>query len=144
VLIKGEGREHGRARREGDLNRGEVWWAEVGCEIADDLWDEARRAVVLLSGGGAPELKAMMIVAPTKAGSRGFTREVDVGADEGLPWEGVLRVALPQPGRILCDWLVTLGREQLVRRAGILSSAKLNDLQQSLRLAQLDPARWAD
>jgi mRNA interferase MazF len=125
------------------LNRGEVWWAEVDCKIADDLWDDSRRAVVLLSGGGTPELKAIMIVAPAKADTHGITREVGVGADEGLPWKGVLRVALPQPGRIPCDWLVTLGREQLVRRAGVLSSAKLNDLQQSLRLAQLDPARWA-
>ena len=84
----------------------------------------------------------MMIVAPADVDIRGIALEVQVGAEEGLPRRGVLRVALPRPGRILCDWLATLGRPQLVRRAGALSLVKLRALEEILRLAQLDVSRW--
>jgi mRNA interferase MazF len=46
--------------------------------------------------------------------------------------------SLPQKGHIFCTWLVTLTRESLVERAGVLSSTKLDQLAAALRLAQVE------
>src|SRR5262249_10697208 len=70
----------------GDVKRGESWWANLDLAIGDELWEDKRRPVVLLSRGDEPEFRAMVIVTPAKADIRGAAR--------------------PHPGRILCDWLV--------------------------------------
>jgi len=90
--------------------------------------------VVILSHDRADKVRTMMIVAPAESKIDGIAVEVGVGAREGLPFEGVLRVALPRPGRINCSWLVTLGQAHLLERAGALSAAKLRQLEDALRL----------
>jgi mRNA interferase MazF len=124
------------------MKRGDVWWAQCDLAFEDDLWEGTSRPVVLLSSGDAPAIRAMWIVAPAKGDTRGIVVELAVGPDEGLTSEGVLRLALPRPGRILCDWLMTLASADLVERAGALSPAKLRQLEDNLRLARIDPARW--
>ena len=124
------------------MKRGEVWWADLDLAIDDEFWDNKRRPVVLLSREDASEPRVMLIVAPAKTDIRGIAIEVGVGAQEGLSHEGVLRVAIPRPGRVLCDWLVTLAWPDLIERAGTLSSAKLGQLEDALRLAGLDASRW--
>jgi mRNA interferase MazF len=138
------------------VERGEVWWA---------LIDE--KCLVVLLSAEASEFRAMRIVAPaTAAEKRGFVVltgeeasdsramqqiiasagtdiggvgvEVEVGAREGLPHDGVVRVALPRDGRIFCTWLVTLTRDYLIERAGMLSSTKLRQLDNALRLAGIE------
>jgi mRNA interferase MazF len=139
------------------MQRGEVWWALIG----------EKCLVVLLSGDGEPEFRAMRIVAPATAeqkrgfvvmsgeeaadsgvmqqiitsaptGIGGVGVEVEVGTREGLPYEGVVRVALPHDSRIFCTWLVTLTRESLVEQAGALSGTKLDQLANALRLARIE------
>jgi len=136
------------------MERGEVWWAR---------FDQAR-PVVLLSGGAGPEFQVMQIVAPaTPAEKRGFVVmsgeqaadpdqrrrivaaagpgvravgiEVRFGASEGLAEDGVVRVALPRDGTIFCTWGVSLGAEYLVERIGVLSAAKLRELDVAMELA---------
>jgi mRNA interferase MazF len=63
---------------------------------------------------------------------------VPVGVLEGLPHEGVLRVALPRPGYINCHWLIALTRADLVEYAGALSPEKLIRLEDALRLVDLE------
>ncbi|MFD6414203.1 hypothetical protein [Nocardia asteroides] len=109
------------------MQRGEVWWADI----------DERRPVVLLSQEGS-EFRAMQVVAPAGTELGGVAAELAVGASEGLPMEGVLRVALPRPGLIPCTWLVTLRRKDLVEQAGVLSPAKLGALQELLHLGGLD------
>jgi mRNA interferase MazF len=138
------------------VERGEVWWAVL----------DERRPVVLLSGEEASEFRAMQIVAPaTIDEKRGFLVlsgaelsdpdamrnlasvgtdiravgvEVEIGAREGLPYEGVVRVALPRDGHLFCTWLITLTRDYLIERAGALSSAKLRQLERALQLAEIE------
>ncbi|MDN3243106.1 type II toxin-antitoxin system PemK/MazF family toxin [Glycomyces tritici] len=105
------------------MRRGEVWWADF----------DGQQAVVLLSGEAASGLSAMQVVAPAGTDLNGMAVEVAVGAPEGLPFEGVVRVALPRRGQIPCTWLVTLTREDLIRQAGVLSSAKLSEIEEALR-----------
>ncbi|MFF0795121.1 type II toxin-antitoxin system PemK/MazF family toxin [Streptomyces spiralis] len=110
------------------MQRGEVWWAD---------FDE-QRPVVLLSGEEASGFRAMQVVAPAGTEINGVAVEVGVGVPEGLPVEGVLRVALPRPGFIPCTWLVTLTREDLIERVGVLSSAKFGEIVDVLRAVGLE------
>ncbi|MEU6236695.1 type II toxin-antitoxin system PemK/MazF family toxin [Kitasatospora sp. NPDC047058] len=112
------------------MQRGEVWWVD---------FDE-RRPVVLLSGDEASGFRAMQVVAPAGTEISGVAVEVAVGAPEGLPLGGVLRVALPRPGLVPCTWLVTLAREDLIERVGALSSAKLDEIKDALRAGGLERA----
>jgi mRNA interferase MazF len=107
------------------VQRGEVWWVE---------FDE-RRLVVLLSGDDTSGIRVMQIVAPAGVDIRGLGIEVAVGAVEGLPFEGVLRFAFPRPGFTPCTWLTTVSRDDLIEQAGALSSAKLSEIEDALRLA---------
>ena len=109
------------------MQRGEVWWVE---------FDE-RRPVVLLSGEEASGIQVMQVVAPAGVDITGLGVEVAVGAMEGLPFEGVLRFAIPRPGFTPCTWLTTLSRDDLIQRAGDLSSAKLSEIDDALRLGGL-------
>jgi mRNA interferase MazF len=110
------------------MKRGEVWWA---------LFDE-RRPVVLLSADTAEELRAIQVVAPADTDITDQAVEVELGKAEGLPDAGVVRVAPPRPGLIPCTWLATVTRADLIEQAGELSPAKLSELTEALRLAQLE------
>jgi mRNA interferase MazF len=107
------------------MQRGEVWWVE---------FDE-RRPVVLLSEDEPSGFRAMQVVAPADTDFSGLGIEVAVGVPEGLPFEGVLRFAFPWPGFTPCTWLTTLSRDDLLERAGVLSSAKLSEIDDALRAA---------
>ena len=107
------------------MRRGEVWWVE---------FDE-RRPVVLLSEEGPSGFRAMQVVAPADTDISGWGIEVAVGVQEGLPFEGVLRLAFPHPGFTPCTWLTTLSRDDLTERAGALSPAKLSEIDDALRAA---------
>ncbi|MFD3611133.1 type II toxin-antitoxin system PemK/MazF family toxin [Streptomyces atroolivaceus] len=108
------------------MQRGEVWWVE---------FDE-RRPVVLLSGDDASGIRVMQVVARAGVDITGLGVEVAVGAVEGLPFEGVLRFALPRPGFTPCTWQTTVSRDDLIERAGVLSSAKLSEIEKALRLGE--------
>lgn len=110
------------------MQRGEIWWVE---------FDE-RRPVVLLSGDDpSGMIQVMQVVAPAGVDITGLGVEVAIGATEGLPWDGVLRVAIPRPGFTPCTWLTTLSRDDLIERAGALSAAKLSEIDDALRLGGL-------
>jgi mRNA interferase MazF len=107
------------------MQRGEVWWVE---------FDE-RRPVVLLSEDEASRFVAMQVVAPADTDISDLGVEVAVGALEGLTFEGVLRFGFPWPGFTPCTWLTTLHRDDLIEQAGVLSSAKLSEIDDALRAA---------
>ena len=108
------------------MRRGEIWWVEFG----------ERRPVVLLSDEEPSGFLAMQVVAPADAGISGLGIEVAVGIQEGLPFEGALRVAFPRPGFTPCTWLTTLSRDDLTERAGALSPAKLTEIDDALRASE--------
>jgi mRNA interferase MazF len=108
------------------VQRGEVWWAE---------FDE-RRPVVVLSEEEPSGFLAMQVVAPADTDISGLGIEVAVGVPEGLPSEGVLRFVIPRPGFTPCTWLTTLSRDDLIERAGALSTAKLSKVDNALRASE--------
>ncbi|WP_329286628.1 type II toxin-antitoxin system PemK/MazF family toxin [Streptomyces sp. NBC_00691] len=107
------------------MSGGEVWWVQ---------FDE-RRLVVLLSGDEPAGIRVMQVVTPAGVDLSGLGIEVRVGAGEGLPFEGVLRLAFSRPGFTPCTWLTTVSRDDLIERAAVLSSLKLNEIDDALRLA---------
>jgi mRNA interferase MazF len=78
----------------------------------------------------------MQVVAPADTGISGLGTEVPVGAKEGLPFDGVLRFVFPLPGFTPCTWLTTLNREDLIERAGAVSTAKLSEIDDALRASE--------
>ncbi|KJY26755.1 type II toxin-antitoxin system PemK/MazF family toxin [Streptomyces sp. NRRL S-495] len=107
------------------MQRGEVWWVD---------FDE-RRPVVLLSDEESSRFRAMQVVAPAGVDISGLGVEVAVGPLEGMPFEGVLRLAFPRAGFTPCTWLTTVARDDLIERAGVLSPAKLGEVEEALRAA---------
>jgi mRNA interferase MazF len=110
------------------MKRDEVWWAHI----------DKRRPVVILSQEKAGEISAMVIVAPARTDIRGIAVEVKVGTRAGLSREGVLRVALPRRGHVNCNWLVTLQEVDLIEHAEALSAAKLHQVDDLLRVGELE------
>ncbi len=138
------------------MKRGEVWWALIDerCPVvllsgehasgframqvvAPATLDE-KRGFLLLSGEEACDPRAMQIVASASTDVRAAGVEIEIGDREGLPHEGVARVAFPRDGHIFCAWMITLTRDCLIERAGALSSAKLGQLENALRLAGVE------
>ena len=108
------------------MQRGQVWWVE---------FDE-RRPVVLLSEEESSGFAAMQVVAPSGADISDLGVEVAVGVLEGLPFEGVLRFVFQRPGFIPCTWLTTVSRDDLIEQAGVLSPAKLGEIDNALSAAE--------
>ena len=109
------------------INRGDIWLA-----FADERWP-----VVLLSGEGEDSMEAMRIVAPATGNFGDLAVEVLLGRNEGLQGAGALRVARARPNAINCNWLLTLSRGDLIERVGALSIAKLQELENALRIGGL-------
>jgi mRNA interferase MazF len=107
------------------MQRGEVWWVE---------FDE-RRPVVLLSEDELGGFVVMQVVAPADSDISDLGVEVALGIVEGLPFAGVLRFGFPWPGFTPCTWLTTLHREDLIERAGVLSAAKLSEIDDAFSAA---------
>jgi mRNA interferase MazF len=110
------------------MQRGEVWWVDV----------DERRPVLLLSDEEPSGFRAIQVVAPAPTDITGVASEVAVGNVEGLPLEGVVRVALPRPDLVPCTWQLTLSRPDLLKRAGALPLAKLEEITDLLHLTGLD------
>src|SRR5689334_10517317 len=71
----------------------------------------------------------------------GLGIEVAVNVQQGLPFDGVLRFGFPRPGSAPCTWLTTLRREDLIERAGAVSAAKLDEIDDALRASE-QKAEW--
>ena len=119
----------------GLMQRGEVWWVD---------FDE-RRPVLLLGDEEPSGFRAIIVVAAAPIDITGVALEVARGNVGGLPFEGVVRVALPRPGLVPCTWLTTLSRSDLLEPAGAIPLTKLDEITELLHLAGLDYAReeWA-
>ena len=109
------------------MQRGEVWWAQV----------DQRCPVVVLGDDGPDKIRAMVVVAPASTSLDGYALELSIGHDDGLPLSGVLRVALPRPGTLNCNWLVTLSSSALLDQIGVLSREKIHQIEEMLRLGEL-------
>jgi mRNA interferase MazF len=107
------------------------------------MFDE-RRPVVLLSGDERSDFQAIQIVPPSGMDISGLGVEVPVGAVEGIPYEGVVRLVFPHPDFLFCTWLTSVSADSLLERAGTLPPAKLGEIDEALRLSSRQPNRDSD
>jgi mRNA interferase MazF len=135
------------------MERGEVWWADEGArwpfvllsvttsrlqavQVVPPATAEQKRGFLVLSGSEALDGQLrQQIVASADASTSAIGIEVALGVEDGLAHDGVVRVALPREGRTFCTWIVTLTRADLIVRIGMLSPARLRELDNALRLA---------
>ncbi|SDT20617.1 type II toxin-antitoxin system PemK/MazF family toxin [Microlunatus soli] len=61
--------------------------------------------------------------------------EVRFSGAEGPAAEGVVRVELPEDGRICCTWGMSISDEFLIERIGVCSSEKRRELDLAMELA---------
>lgn len=98
--------------------RGEVWICDLGAAAG-------RRPAAVVSSDALNSVRQKVVVAVATRTVRAIPTEVPVGPAEGLGRSGVLSGA---------D-LLTVERSMLLRRTGALSAAKIEALEEALRLA---------
>jgi mRNA interferase MazF len=132
------------------VEAGEVWWARLDGRtpvvllpgfpamwvVAAATAEQKRGFVVLTGAEAADDRTRERIIAAAGPGSGAVGAEVSIGTPEGLPFDGVVRVAFPREGQIFCTWETALTAEDLIERAGMLSAEKRRELEIVLRLAQ--------
>lgn len=99
------------------MNRGEVWWSEVGGK---------RRPVVILTRQEVVEVRELVTVAELTTSIRGLVVEVPVDEHEA----GVSEASV-----VNCDGLYTVRRSSLSNRVGKLSDLTMRHICQSLTFA---------
>src|SRR6202171_2417814 len=101
------------------VNQGDVWMAAF-----DHL-----RPVVVLSRLDNDDLRCVVAVEPADEDISGVAVEVDLGLNGH-----VVRVALPRPRQINCTWSFTSSQDDLVEKVGTLSSSKLHEVENLIRM----------
>lgn len=99
------------------MNRGEVWWSEVGGR---------RRPVVILTRPEVVDVREMVTVAELTTTIRGLAVEVPVDEQEA---------GVSQTSVVNCDGLYTVRRSSLSNRVGKLGDLTMRHICQSLTLA---------
>jgi mRNA interferase MazF len=136
------------------VERGELWWALIdekcpvvllssdpgrqvrAVQVVEPATPDQKRGFVLMSGEQAADAgERRRVIEEAGPATHAIGVEVLLGAPEGLAAAGVVRVALPQDGKIFCSWGTTLEEEHLIERIGVLSPAKLRQLDIALELA---------
>lgn len=99
------------------MNRGEVWWTEVGGK---------RRPAVILTRPEVVDVRELVTVAELTTTIRGLAVEVPVDEQEA----GLSRMSV-----VNCDGLHTVRRSSLSNRAGKLGDLTMRRICQSLTFA---------
>ena len=97
--------------------RGEVWWGEAP--------DAKGRPYLVLTRDEAIPVLQTILVAPVTRMIRGIPTEVPVGAEEGLPTDGVTSM----------DNVLAFPKSLLVRRMGSLAPDRRSEPCKALRAA---------
>jgi mRNA interferase MazF len=129
------------------MRSGEVWWARfdgrvpvvllpdgAAIRVVTPATDSQKQGFLVLTGAEAADdevRRRMLSAAGPSAGVIGA--EVAI---EGLPFEGVVRVAFPRDGHIFCTWETALAPEDLIERITVLSPERQRQLDIVMRLAQ--------
>ena len=117
------------------MQRGEIWWAQFDEQYPVVLLsDDTKSSDDATVGEGPPEIgfRAVQIVAASGVDVGSLGVEVKVGTDEGLPFDGVVRIAFPRTGFIPCTWITRVEPNDLVERIGVLSSGKVDEIDTAL------------
>ncbi len=100
------------------MRRGDVWWAELPAPAGP------RPVVVLTRDQVAGTIDAVVVCIVTRT-SRGLRSEVALGGQEGLPVASVANL----------DNIVTVSKQRMVRRMGLLGVEKTREIDAAVKFA---------
>ena len=100
------------------MRKGEVWWAQLPSPVG-------RRPVVLLSRDEAYAVRNAVTVAEVTSTIRGIPVEVTLGPEDGLPKKCVVNL----------DTIVTIRKDLLTERIGILRDEKIAQINFAIKFA---------
>ena len=97
-------------------------------QIVAPATSKERRGFLIMSGDQPVDADARRRAVAEARPVQGVGIEVWFGRSEGLAEDGVVRVALPQDGKIFCTWGTSIDEEFLIKRIGACSEEKLREL----------------
>ena len=100
------------------MRKGEVWWAQLPSPVG-------RRPVVLLSRDEAYAVRNAVTVAEVTSTIRGIPVEVTLGPEDGLPKRCVVNL----------DTIVTIRKDLLTERIGMLRDEKITQINFAIKFA---------
>ena len=100
------------------MRKGEVWWAQLPSPVG-------RRPVVLLSRDEAYAVRNAVTVAEVTSTIRGIPVEVKLGPEDGLPKKCVVNL----------DTIVTIRKDLLTERIGMLRDEKIAQINLAIKFA---------
>jgi mRNA interferase MazF len=107
------------------VRRGEIWWADFGIPRGSEQGGQ-RPALIIQNDIGNTHSTTTIVAAITGKTKASYPFHVEVSAQES---------ELPQDSTILLEQILTISKSRLIRRAGILSSARLRDVDRALQFS---------
>lgn len=122
-----------------------MWLAEVWA--ADQEWPvvlldgaDPASAMQIVAASTAEQQRGFIVLTPEEAAdeqvrARAIAAPQLAGIEVPIAELGVVRVAFPQAGRILCTWHLSVPREALKRREAVLPDETMRQLDLAVELA---------
>jgi mRNA interferase MazF len=105
------------------VQRGEIWWADFGIPRGSEQGGQ-RPALIIQNDTGNTHSTTTIIAAITGKTKALYPFHVEISAQES---------GLPKDSTILFEQLLTISKSRLIRRAGVLSSPRMRDVDRALQ-----------
>jgi len=107
------------------VRRGEIWWADFGNPRGSEQGGQ-RPALIIQNDTGNTSSTTTIIAAITSKSKASYPFHVEVSAQES---------GLPQDSTILLEQILTISKNRLIRRAGVLSLTIMRDVDKALQFS---------
>lgn len=107
------------------VRRGEIWWVDFGTPKGSEQGGR-RPALVIQNDKGNTHSTTTIVAAMTGKIKAPYAFHVEVSASES---------GLSRDGTILLEQILTISKSRLIKRAGVLSSSKLKDVDRALQFS---------
>src|SRR4030043_324116 len=107
------------------VRRGEIWWADFGTPRGSEQGGQ-RPALIIQNDTGNTSSSTTIIAAITSKAKAPYPFHVEVSAHES---------GLPQDSTILLEQILTISKSRLIRRAGVLSFARMKDVDRAMQFS---------
>ncbi len=107
------------------VRRGDIYWVDLGTPRGSEQGGR-RPALIIQNDTGNVSSPTTIIAAITSKKKASYPFHVDISA---------LESGLPQDSTILLEQLHTINKDQLISRAGSLSSTKMREIDKALQIS---------
>lgn len=110
------------------VRRGEIWWADFGTPRGSEQGGQRPALIIQNDTGNTSSTTSTttIIAAITAKTKASYPFHVEVSAQES---------GLPQDSTILLEQILTISKSRLIRRASVLSSARMRDVDRALQFS---------